>query len=421
MALGGAHFGIGEDYHVVISAFDGRGVVYESGPIAEYPHFTVTNYTHGRVEFHSPEGQSDGHLALELRVGGQPSNRVPFNYSGAACDHARRRSQARRRRRHRGRPRRARRRHAPHAAARGAADGGRHDRRDHRPQLRRRQPGADLQRHRDGLGDTATGGAVRIRSFSVTDDAASRFTVVSHELIQFVVPAGVGVNKTLVVRVGSMRSNEVVLSYAPPSISYADAAAACCLPDDTFEIHGLNFGFHGAVQPRPTSSTRPCASATSRARASSSRRAAPRRCARATTDGDPYLWCQVPPRLVGEVWTSSLTVGTKNISINIGGQTISYDATAALIFGTCDDDFHGQPAWTVHTLDEAHEPPFSCYRECTPRQTWCMERWNGNGYDDTYDAATGEGIDCWAVDPCAPYDSAPAEVATATGRPRTAP
>ena len=394
MFLRGSNFGVGEDFEVVISSFgstDGSGVEYVATQDGSGS-FAVTNYTHGRIEFASPAGQTEGSLSLELRVAGQSSNRVPFNYSSPSITMV-----------------------AEYSSIELGENGA-------------VETAFPLEAGAETMGRTSVAivgenfGISQQRVFfdgvwygtddTTDDDIEARFEVETHELIHFIVPQGVGVNKTLQVQVGSKISNPVLISYAPPSVLYVSPTRPTFPSQDTFEFHGSNFGYadYDKTNDFEDASVRigdiPCVGI----RLTDDDVAIEESIWRKDDSGKPYLWCQIPAKYLGpnNLETSAMTVGPKNITITVAEQTIAYSVNDELIVGMCDDNYYGRAGWDVYSLPGGSDVPYGCYAECTPAQEWCMTRWDGTTYNDNF-AADGNNaddkIDCWEQEPCARYES----------------
>lgn len=93
MLIEGLNFGIGSDYKLEIrqkAQYEGAESIYDEEPGANSKHFPmrffgepdIVEITHTRLTMVSPAGQNerDDDLELVLRVAGQESNVIPFNF-----------------------------------------------------------------------------------------------------------------------------------------------------------------------------------------------------------------------------------------------------------------------------------------------------------------------------------------------------
>jgi hypothetical protein len=378
VTLFGENFGFGQDYKLTVKGAAGYD---EFVPFVYPTEYSVRAITQNMIVFVSPEGQSDVPLQVALNVPGQRSNPVLLNFSEPTVQYL-----------------------AHYSSFEYDSNG---------KVAYARLLGSNCERASADGCDLPTSGGYDIaivgtnfgvanrevvfngETFTEYDTAGDddgddnlkisiRMTVISHELIRFRVPPGVGANLSVAVKVGTRRSNSALFSYDPPWIQRVSDDQFHAI-GDTITIMGSNFAFAdwtGKRTARAFVGGIECAGIS--AGASSLPVWLP-----SGADGEPYVLCE----------TANMPVGPKNVSVYIGGQWGHRLIEDAIVSPQCPQNYYGHAAWTAYTLEDR----VSCFEECSEESMYCMSLWDGKDYGQPDD--DDRGLDCWEVTPCKKWQS----------------
>jgi len=335
--LFGESFGSGsEDCEVVFS--------YQGVKKYSYRPNNVSVYNHTYIRFLSPEGEADGPMELKVVAGGLHSNVIMFNYSkpfveriGYGVD----RSSV-----------------CVKEYGKFCPDGG----------YAIKLQGENFGSSKADL--SVIFGGKTYTTDDESDDGYAMVKRVSHTVVYFHMPSGVGKNIDLQLVVGSQAAPVVLYSYSAPVVAARSPNAALSPTDfnangDVLTIYGYNFGYSGY---------KPSDEYVKVLVGGESCTAVASRIFQTDDNGYQYLWCQ----------TAETTVGHKNLTIRVAEQTISYSEDESYLSAMCQIGWYGQGAWTSNISVSEDEGELVCganedigkHPQCNDVEEACISKWD---------------------------------------------
>ena len=202
---------------------------------------------------------------------------------------------------------------------------------------------------------------------------------VGHNEIHIKVPPGVGTNIPVTVRVGDRKSDPTMFHYDPPFVEQVNPDRPNAV-GDVITIEGVNFGptlelagditiligqiMYDEKQQNYTEWL-PCPGPSF----GDGENAVPFEIWQQKGTGRPYLWCQLP----------EVTVGPKHLMVSVAGRNVTIDRTVSDFSPKCVATYYGQQE------DALYYGPIldMCGRECEIDSWKCMDSWDDIARNDT--------------------------------------
>ena len=379
LTLTGSNFGTG-----ALGSFSLRVGDYQYTEGSSSSAIEVLEFSHERIVFTSPEGQSSVSLDVNLTVGGQAANKVSYTFDAPQLHYV---------------------------ADAITSSGGTTT--TYTPLLEATSKYTNMtytptceRSSEEGCGLTTAGGftvALVGSNFGLSDagvqvvylnGAVLELTVESHTLAYVTIPEGTGVNLPMIFGIksrggsGVLNSNRLDFAYDPPYISYVSPNTPNA-DGDTIRIYGNNFGASQATAGHIAVSIggEPCVGVSA-----SDDDGGVSAGIWQIASGEAYLWCM----------SARLRVGRQSVEVRVAGQNVSWAADESKIETVCAEGFFGQEAWTVLATSAD-----TVCQECSDDQIACRGVYNETrgAYDDAELILNGaiSASSCSALEGCRVY------------------